>query len=328
MRPLLVALLVAGGVARAERDPGLAALEARRDAIIERIAGGEELGRVTRDYAALLDERARYRTPEEQAQERRRAEERREHETAEWRRAYRRSADYHVGIYCRLPVDPARPGEGDPVMLLADWGKVVRRETLPRPAVGSFGPTMTMYEVAGARQRYRFYGERFSFASELRLDAKPGDLVLVCEDVRPPHPPGLATVEYRQWLPPSWQGAMLDGYAVQFQGPPRTAALGRRDYVHVNDVILYRAQEARRWPYPPERPVLARVEVVRALEGGRYELENGRRRWILEAPASVPGVELLVPGRMAWALMRAPRFDTALGTLVMTAERVVERLVE
>jgi hypothetical protein len=93
-------------------------------------------------------------------------------------------------------------------------------------------------------------------------------------------------------------------------------------------VILYHALDDRRWPYTTERPVLARVEVVRALEGGRFELENGRRRWILEAPPSVPGVELLVPGRMAWALMRAPRFDAALGTLVMTAERVVEHLVE
>ena len=153
----LLALLTVGGAARADDD--IAALEA--DELLDRIVRGVDYAASVRAFAAAVAARQKMLHAEERAAQLAAA-----HRA--WHDAYMKSVD---GIAGRTPAsaDPAHP-PGPSILLLADWGRVTRAETVrlaPKNALDE-GEPVRMVEVKGARGLYRFRANRFAFPANPR----------------------------------------------------------------------------------------------------------------------------------------------------------------
>jgi hypothetical protein len=318
----VAALCCALGAATAHAEPPdpTPELNAERDALIEKIARGQDFEASVRRFAMLLKQRDTLIATSRAAQD----EKRHETETrVAWQGAYRKTVDYDASWRCVLSVDPRRPVRvaGVDGNFPADWGRVVRKETIRLPPKNELdeGEMVTMYEVAGLLRSYLIRGEHYGHPYGGPLHANKGDLLLVCD--------GGSERDTR--LPPAWSGEVQRaGYAAPLTAPPRIADKGRWNPLHITSNFFFWAIHDIRWKIPPNVYVLSNVEVVRDLGGGRYEIEALQdKTWVLEVPPAVKRREILVPGHLVWAIMGQARFDRELKKLVLVAEDLEERYI-
>ncbi len=310
-----IALLVAvAGAARAEEDA--TPLDAKRDELIDKIARGVDGEASVRAFAALLGERDKAAAPEELRRIT-------EAENRAWRQAYQKTADAFVGGICRLPPDPAHPNYSDDAMLLADWGRITRREEVRRAPKNALdeGEKLLLYELKGARALYRFRGDRAAMPGHT-FEAQPGDLVLFCASTERHSPDD-------NGLPESWRGISSFGRAIKIKQPPKIVSKTKWDPIQVKDVDFFWAIKDVRWKHPPDRYVLAHVEVLRDTGDGAFDISAGSAgAWRLEVPPTVKRRELLVPGHIAWVIAGQPRFDARLKRFVLVAADIEARYIE
>jgi predicted Ser/Thr protein kinase len=197
---------------------------------------------------------------------------------------------------CRFPVDPARP---DPALgrwgAIVDWGPITRREDVLGLDADGEHP-MTMFEVDGARGRYRFDG---TSAPRLgALDAAVGDLVVIC----PFAMPAAAEVDHRT-LPPGWRAPSVPVYAFAptSTAPQIATALASIAPLHVPDSALRGlADDAH---VPRDRPLLVWARPRKAL-GARWDMGG----WTLDA-TDLSGADLLAPNQPIWLVVDHPMIE-------------------
>jgi hypothetical protein len=307
-------------VAWAEPPDPTPEFNAERDTLLEKIARGQDFEASVRRFAMLLKQRDTLIATSRAAQEQKR----REIDTrAAWQEAYRKTVDHDASWRCVLSVDPRRPVQvaGVHGNFPADWGRVVRKETIRLPPKNDLdeGERVTMYEVAGLARRYLIRGEHYGHPYGGPLVADKGDLLLVCD----------GGTDHDERLPPSWSGDIQRaGYAAPLTAPPRIADKGRWNPIHITNNFFFWAIHDVRWRIPPNIYVLSNIEIVRELGGGRYEIAALQdKTWVLEVPPTVKRREILVPGHMVWAIMGGAHFDRELKKLVLVAEDLEERYI-
>lgn len=323
LRYLMIGLVMGAaspvGVARAEAPDPTPEFNAERDALLEKIARGQEFEASVRRFAMLLKQRDTIIATSRAAQDQKRQ----ERDTRDaWQTAYRKTVDYDASWRCVLSVDPRRRVEvaGVSGNFPADWGRVVRKETVRLPPKNDLdeGERVTMYEVAGLVRRYLIRGEHYGHPYGSPLLAEKGDLLLVCD----------GGTDHDERLP-SWSGDIQrSGYAAPITAPPRIADKGRWNPIHITRNFFFWAIHDVRWKIPPNIYVLSNIEVLRDLGGGRYEIDTIQNKtWVLEVPPTVKRREILVPGHMVWAIMGGAHFDRELKKLVLVAEDLEERYI-
>jgi hypothetical protein len=305
---LVVLAAVASTVRAAEVDTPETLTE--RDALIEKIARGQDVPRSVARFATLVRERDRVEATSRAAQE---AERSAALERRDWQEAHRKSADADASWRCTLSPDPAHPVPSTESRSRGDWGKVVARkeERLPPKNALDAGEVQVVYEVAGQARSYRFRGDRMG-RNHGTFEAAVGDLVLVCAHERD----GL-------------NGALLNGgFAARIAAPPRIADKRRWNPIHVTTTAFFWAIRKVAWPYPPEAYVLASLPVGKSLGGGRWEIPvENRESFVVEVPPRLAHQEVLVTGHDAWMILGHARFDAALHKLVLTAADLEPRYV-
>lgn len=342
LSPCLLFLLVCAGssAARAEVADPEAALGSERDALIRKIARGEDPQASLRAFLRLAARRDQLLAAAKEAAERaQKAEEAgRQREAAERQRAqdeqrqkqerdalaaeaarrleaeraaYLSSIDHSASKYCHLSADPKKRHISGSTS--ADWGRVLRKQIVRLPAANALADerAVTMYEIAGVRDRHLVRSEK--------LSAEVGDLIFLCGG------PGNPDRE----LPPPWDGRLTTGYMARLRRPPLLADAdkARHDPIHLTLTDLFWAIRDVKWRFPTERTFLASLQVAQELGEGRYEIPAGDRevRFVLEVPRSVPRRELLKPEEWVWVIMSNPRFDRGLKKLVLTAVDIERR---
>ncbi len=299
-------------------DDGTSVLDERRDALIDKIARGVDYDGSVRGFQALLAERQKILGPAELARQVAIA-------TRAWHQVYDKSADAIAGYSCRLAVDPTKPPYIDSDLLLADWGKVTRVETVRLPPKNALDPgeEVPLAEVKGMRGLYRFRTDRFGFPGQ-KLALTVGELMMVCENVEP----GSQRDNSRDPPPPGWEGLLQHGRGIPIAAPPKIVKKAKWDPIDLKDVAFFWAIKKVTWKFPVEKFVLTRVTVLSDEGNGRYLIDASQQlAWMLEVPPSVKRRELLVPGRIAWVIAGHPRFDAGLKRLVLTAEDIEERYI-
>jgi hypothetical protein len=309
---LLLLLLVAGTqTARAGEDVDAPATLAERDALIDKIARGQDLDRSLARFAALVKQRDQVKATSQAAKEAERAA---AVERRDWHEAHRKSADYDAATRCIFSVDPQKPVPSlDRTPHRADWGRVVRRDETRLAPTNALeeGKLEVTFEVAGQARHYRFAGERMG-PGHNRFDAAVGDLVLVC-------------IAERDGLDGS---APRSGLAARITAPPRIADKRRWNPVHVTRTAFFWAIRRVEWPYAPEQFVVASLPVGAALGGGRWQIDvENHESFIVEVPASLAHQEALVTGHDVWLILGQARFDRTLKKLVLRAADIEPRYV-
>lgn len=311
---------------KAADDAAQEAVLAERDRLIERIAQGVDLEASVRRFKELFAVQQARRDAEKQAAEARIEQQRESAKDS-------LTLDYRVAHQCVLSADPARPPPGVIWELFrADYGKVVRKETVEVPARSAFQPprTVHVYQVAGRQHSYVISSDSPRTFDHQPLSAAVGDLVLVCRAGMSSHGSGSIYPEGLR------DNVVSSGFVARLKAPPRLADKQRFDPVHLLGTARLRmAIERTQWPVPPEQPVLTRLRVERDLGNGRFELQveppRGSREGLtlyVDVAASVPRRKLIEPGRILWFIVRAPRFDLELKKLVLRAEDVEDQLLE
>jgi hypothetical protein len=304
-------LLATAATARAAGAPiDSPATLAERDALIDKIARGEDVERSLARFAALVHERDRVEATSQAAKE---AARQAALEQRDWQEAHRKSADYDLGWRCTLSVDPKHPVPSTESRYRADWGRVVRRDQSrlpPRTALDE-GELVVEYEVAGQARRYRFRGERMG-RDHRAFDAAVGDLVLVCAGERD-----------------GADGELLrSGFAARIAALPRIVDKQRWNPIHVTRTAFFWAIRKVLWPHPPEAFVLASLPLGPSLGGGRWEIPvENKESFVVEVPPALARKEALVTGHDVWLILGNARFDRALKKLVLTVADIEPRYV-
>jgi len=315
---LVLALYLSSSALAAPPSPDSPAVEAERDALLDKLARGVDYEASLRRYVELVRARDAVIATTEAAQQRERAEQLRRHD---WLTAYRETLDSQLAQRCTLSPDPAHPLPSTEGRFRADWGRVLRKQQVRYAGKNALdeGELATLYEVAGVGRRYVLRGERFDASGRGKLEAEVGQLLLVCA--------GQESVEPR--LPHGWGDRVLrSGFAARIKAPPRIVDKARWAPSHVTESALYFAVREARWLLPGPN-LLVHGEVRRDLGNGRYEIAaTSQLAWILEVPPGLRHAELLVPGQSAWILAGQHRFDPALKRLVLTALDLEGRYVE
>ena len=301
-------------------------LNEEREGLIAKILRGEDVPASVRRFGELVSRRDAVVATSESARKRER--DLREARAA-YREAYRKTADYEMGWRCRFSASPNGPEASNSSDWLADWGRVVRKQTVrfaPKNALDE-GTIGTMYEVDGVHAQHYIHGEIFG-ANVGPFSAEVGDLVLVCDggwDAWKEHDRKLFPSRYPLYkgLPPPWDRVLQNGFALKIAEPPLFAQKGQWNPIHVTGNLFFWAIHDVKWKLPEDRYVLYDLEVARDLGQGRFEIDEGQGlSWILEVPEGLERRELLVPGRTAWVIMGQPRFDPVLKKLVLRAADV------
>jgi hypothetical protein len=314
----LLALCLLALAAPAWADDGTSVLDGRRDALIDKITRGVDYDASVRGFVALLAERQKILAPAELARQLAIA-------NRAWHQEYNKSADAIAGYSCRLAVDPMKPPFVDQDLLLADWGKVTRVETVRMPPKNALDPgeEIPLAEVKGMRGLYRFRVDRFAFPGQ-KLAPTVGDLMMVCENVEP----NLRRNNPHEQFPPGWEGVLQHGRGIPIAAPPRIVKKAKWDPIELKEVAFFWAIKRVEWKFPVDKFFLAKVTVLSDEGNGRYLIDASQQlAWLLEVPPSVKRRELLVPGRIAWVIAGRPRFDPGLKRLVLTAEDIEERYI-
>jgi len=325
-----------GGVARASQPADDPAVVQERDALIDKIARGEDVDASTRRFAELVKERDRVVATSRAAKE---AEESARKAERDFKEAYRKSVDYEAGWRCSLTVDPRNPARAHDGYFRGDWGRVVKKEALrlaPKNALDE-GEPATLYEVAGQARHYFIRGEDYGMARDQPFVANVGDLALVCngdtgehDNTEPPNWRGSPN-DPSMRVPPYWYGKLQrHGFAARIAAVPKIAQKGRWNPIHIRESDFFWAVRDVKWKFPEGGFVLTNLFVGKDLGGGRWEIPVDNNRdisFVVEVPANLPRREVMQTGRNAWMILGQPRFDRTLHKLVLVAADLESRYV-
>ncbi len=336
MRSLVVlGALVAAASARASQPADDPAVVEERDALIDKIARGEDVDASVKRFAAMVKERDRTIATSRAAKE---AEDKARRDARELREAYEKTLDHDAGWRCTMSVDPRHPVPSKEGMFKADWGRVVKKEKVtltPKNALDP-GEPATLYEIAGQARHYYFRGEKFGGGRPAEdIVAEVGDLMLVCNG---------DTGEHDNTEPPNWRGSVNDpsmrvpdywrgklnrhGFAARIAAVPKIAQKGKWNPIHIGHVRFFWAIHDVKWTYPEGAYVLSDLIVGKDLGGGRWEIPvDNDQSFVVEVPPRLPRRDVLQTGHNAWMILGHPRFDPALHKLVLVAEDLESRYV-
>jgi hypothetical protein len=176
--------------------------------------------------------------------------------------------------------------------------------------------TMLMYEIAGARRRYRFDGD--AFASRLgTLDAAVGDIIVVC----PFALPAVADVDHRE-LPPGWRAPSppIYAFAPTTSAPAISTRLADLSPLHVPDSTLRTPTSI-----PPRRNLLVFATPKKQLDSDSHLWDMGG--WLLD-PSDLPAdsANLLSANRALWLVVDRPVVRDSQATLhgVVALRRILD----
>lgn len=326
---------LAGAAARAADPPDDPAVAAERDALIDKIARGQDYDASVKRFAALVHQRDRTVATSRAAVE---AERNAAVARRDWQEAYRKTGDYDLGWRCTLSVDPRHPVPSTELRFRADWGRVVKKERVkltPKNELDEGEPAV-LYEVAGQVRHYYLRGDKFGPGFPPRpLDAEVGDLVVVC-DGDDGHHDNTERIGWRgspddpsTRVPDYWRGRLQrHGFAIRVAAPPAIVRKGRWNPIHITSSAYFWAIHDVKWKYPPGAWVLSNLTIGRDLGGGRFEIPvENKLAFVIEVPPGLPRREVIVPGHNAWLIMGQPRFDRALHTLVLQVADVEARYI-
>lgn len=306
------------------------AVEAERDALIDKIARGQELEPSIKRFAALVKERDTRVATSRAARE---AEDKARLAESEYRKTYEKSADHDLGWRCTLSVDPKHPLPSDEGRFRGDWGRVVKKEKVtlaPKNALDE-GEPATLYEVAGQARHYYVRGDKFGPGFPARaIEANIGDLMVVCDGDDGHHD----NTERTGWrgssddpstrVPEYWRGKLQrHGFAARIAAVPKIAQKAKWNPIHITGSKYFWAIHDVKWKYPENAYVLSDLTIGKDLGGGHWEITvDDRQSFVIEVPPSAPRRDLLVTGHNAWLIMGHARFDSKLRKLVLVVEDV------
>jgi len=336
-RSALVIALALAGVARASQPADDPAVVQERDALIDKIARGEDVDAATRRFAALVKERDRTIATSRAARE---AEEKARVAERDFKEAYRKSVDSEAGWRCSFTVDPKHPAREHDGYFRADWGRVIKKESVklaPKNALDE-GEPATLYEIAGQARHYLIRGEGYGPNRDQPFVAEVGDLALVCngdtgehDNTEPPNFRGSAN-DPSMRVPDYWRGRLQrHGFAARIAAVPKIAQKGRWNPIFIRDSDFYWAIHDVKWKFPEGGFVLTNLSVGKDLGGGRWDIPvhgNQDYSFIVEVPARLPRREVMQTGHNAWMILGHPRFDATLHKLVLVAEDLESRYVQ
>jgi hypothetical protein len=317
VRAAALVLLVAAS-AFADEDPGTA-FEAERDLLLAKIARGENLAASVERFASLAQKRKDLIAAKEKAVvDARAAEEKRQADRAaieKWRSAYTSTLDYAASISCRFAVDPTNaPKVPYSDRGLADWAKVVRKESLDLPRVGVLnGEPATLYEIEGRAGRYHVEVARSSDFRE--FSAERGDLVLVCQH----------DTQHDRRAPAEWN-PFVRGMVAKIARPPKITQKMRWNPAHLSHEDVRRAIYSQKWPLPPGQKALMAFVTDEDLGNGRWRagfFSGGE--WTIVVPPSLRA--RVVAGHQVWAIVGDPIWEGK-EKLVLPVEDLEERYVD
>jgi hypothetical protein len=334
-RVALVAVAAVAVTARAAQPVDDPAVEAERDALIDKIARAQDLDASVKRFAALVRERDTKVATSRAARE---AEEKARLAESEFRKSYEKSADYDLGWRCTLSVDPKHPVPSDERRFRGDWGRVVKKEKVtlaPKNALDD-GEPATLYEVAGQARHYFLRGEQFGPGHPARnIEANVGDMMAVC-DGDDGHHDNTERIGWRgsphdpsTRVPPYWRGRLQrHGFAARVTAPPKIVDKGRWNPIHITSSRYFWAIHDVKWKFPPEAWVLSNLTIGRDLGGGRWEITvDNKQSFIIEVPPNLPRRDVIKTGHNAWLIMGQARFDRALKKLVLEVADVEARYI-
>jgi hypothetical protein len=330
------AVALAASLATAASEPvdDPASLQ-ERDALIDKIAGGQDYDASVKRFAVLVKDRDRVVATSNAARE---AVEKARQAEHEFQETYKKTADHDAGWRCTFSVDPRRPVPSDEGRFRADWGRVVKKEKVtltPKNALED-GEPATLYEVAGQVRHYYLRGDKFGPGfPPAPIDANVGDLLLVC-DGDDGHHDNTERYGFRgspddpsMRVPDYWRGKLQrHGFAARIAAVPKIAQKGKWNPIHVTSSRYFWAIHDVKWKYPEGSYVLSDLTVGRDLGGGRWEIPvENKLSFVVEVPPNLPRREVMQTGRNAWMILGQPRFDRALKKLVLVAEDLESRYV-
>lgn len=306
-------------------DEGRAIL-AERDALIQKIANGEDYERSVNRFIELKKRFEKLIVelklkPDGAPIDRQRLAMEKQHQ-------YQRTLDFRVGEQCPMNIDPEkrRNGEGGSVFR-ADFGKIVAKKTVKIPAKSGFDEDeqIDAFQIASTKSGLVAFG-----AKEMKThDGKPftgsvGDTVFLCFASVSSHGSG-------SYLPAEFRDRVLgSGFASRIKGPPRIAFKTKWNPIHlVGRSLLRSVAREGRWPLDDGVTVLSHLFIERDLGSGRYEIRLdephslGRASeltFLLDVPSGLKGRERLGTGEWVWVIMSRPVIDKQLRKLILTAE--------
>lgn len=297
-------------------------IAAERDALINKIARGEDYEKSVARFLVLQRELFAQRDAEKLAEQKEQEQRQREQQEL---RALQKTLDYLVAQHCPLRVDPSQPAPPTSDLLRSDWGKVVRKQQTVikgRTAFDDDEP-VTVYLVKGAERTYSLSSKAPTLYVGKGLQAEVGDLVLLCWV-------GVSTHGSGGYFPEGFRDNVIgQGFAARLAAPPLIVKKARWNPIHLTGESAFRlAIDRVQWSYPEDRAVLGYIHVLGDLGQGRFEIAAERRSYVLEVPAGVSHRELVQPGKYLWAIMSTPRFDKAIKKLVLRAEDFEEHYVQ
>ncbi len=290
-------------------------IAAERDALIAKIARGEDYEASVTRFGALWQELTTQRDAAERAeQQSRELAQQNQKELIE----LQHTLDFIVAQHCFLRADPSKPAEhqtGD--LLKADWGKVVRKEAITIKGKNAFADDehAFVYLVKGGERTYSLSSKAPTLYLGKGLQAAVGDLVLLCWT-------GLSTHGSGGFLPEGFRDNVISqGFAARLAAPPRIAEKLRWNPLHLTgESALRMAIERVQWAYPEDRPVVSLIHVQSELGDGYFEIAAQRQSYLLKVPGTLKNRELVKPGKYLWAIMSTPVFDRERKKLVLRAE--------
>ena len=300
-----------------------APIAAERDALIGKIARGEDFEASVARFAALWREVTTQR--EASAQVAQQAHDQQQQALKELQEQ-QHSLDYLVAQHCFLRADPSQPSNlRTSDLLRADWGKVVRKEAVTIQGKNAFAEDehAFVYLVKGGERTYALSSKAPTLYLGKGLQAAVGDLVLLCWV-------GLSSYGSGSYFPEGFRDNVVSqGFAARIAAPPRIAAKTKWNPLHLTgESALRMAIERVKWEYPEERPVVSYIHVLADLGGGRFEIAAQRQSYILQLPGGLKNRELVQPGKYLWAIMSAPVFDKGIKKLVLRAEDLEAHYVQ
>jgi hypothetical protein len=331
----LLAVVALGGSARATQAVDDPAIVQERDALIDKIARGDDVEASVKRFLALVKERDRVVATSRAAKE---AEEKARLSEREARSSYEKTADHDAGWRCTFSVDPKHPVPSDEGRFRGDWGRIVKKEKVtltPKNALDD-GEPATLYEVAGQARHYFIRGDKFGPGFPPRaIEAEVGDLMLVCDgdggqhDNTEPYGWRGSPDDPSMRVPPYWHGKLQrHGFAARIASPPKIAQKGKWNPIHITSARYFWAIHDVKWKYPEGTFVLSDLTVGQDLGGGHWDIPvENKLSFVVEVPPGLPRREIMQSGHNAWMILGHPRFDRTLHKLVLVAEDLESRYV-
>ena len=332
---VVVALAALGSTARATQPVDDPAIVQERDALIDKIARGEDGDAAIKRFAALVKERDRVVATSAAARE---AADKARIAERDARKEYEKTADHDAGWRCTFSVDPRHPVPSDEGRFKGDWGRVVKKEKVtltPKNALDD-GEPATLYEVAGQSRHYYIRGDKFGPGFPPRaIEADVGDWMLVCDgdggqhDNTEPYGWRGSPDDPSMRVPAYWRGKLQrHGFAARIASPPKIAQKGKWNPIHVTSSRYFWAIHDVKWKYPEGSFVLSDLTIGQDLGGGRWDVPvENKLSFVVEVPPSLPRREVMQSGHNAWMILGHPRFDRTLHKLVLVAEDLESRYV-